>query len=97
MPRSTQPLDPAPRAAPAIGSLRLSALRAEHLDRLYVELLDHGGTGGRILSPKTVYDAHFVIRSALRVAVHRHLVDRNVAHEARPLRISMRSRSSPEV
>ena len=82
---------------PAIGSHRLSALRAEHLDRLYIELLDHGGTGRRPLSPKTVYDAHVVIRSALHVAVARHLVDHNVAHDARPPRISMRSRSTPEV
>ena len=83
--------------APAIGSHRLSALRAEHLDRLYVELLDHGGAEGRRLSPKTVYDAHMVIRSALGVAVARHLVDHNVAHDARPPRVSTRSRSTPEV
>jgi len=82
---------------PAIGALRLNALRAEHLDRLYVELLDHGGANGRPLSPKTVYDAHVVIRSALRVAVARHLVDRNVAHDARPPRNSRRSRPTPEV
>ena len=51
---------------PAIGSHRLSALRAEHLDRLYIELLDHGGTGRRPCLPRPSTTSHVVIRSALR-------------------------------
>ncbi len=83
--------------APAIGTHRLAGLRAEHLDRMYNDLLDHGGRDGAALSPKTVYDAHVVMRSSLRFAVERHLVDHNVAVEARPPRMSTRSRPSPEI
>jgi integrase len=82
---------------PAIGEHRLSALRAEHLDRLYADLVDHGGVGGRSLALKTVYDVHVVIRSALHFAARRHLVDHNVALETRPSRSTTRSRPSPEI
>ncbi|MAT04780.1 MAG: hypothetical protein CL424_07030 [Acidimicrobiaceae bacterium] len=83
--------------APAIGQHRLNNLRAEHLDRLYRDLLDHGGTGHRPLSAKTVYDVHLVIRSSFRDATRRHLVDHNVALETRPPRVRTRSRHSPEI
>jgi integrase len=78
---------------PAIGLLRLTALHAEHLNRLYTELLDRGSTTGGPLSAKTVYDAHVVISSALKSAVERHLVD----HNASPPRNTKRSRPAPEV
>ena len=83
--------------APAIGAHRLAGLRAEHLDRMYNELLAHGGRDGGALSAKTVYDVHVVMRSSLRFAADRHLVDHNVAADARPPRISTRSRPSPEI
>ena len=83
--------------APAIGTHRLASLRAEHLDRMYNDLLEHGGRDGGTLSPKTVYDTHVVMRSSLRFAVDRHLVDHNGAADARPPRISTRSRPSPEI
>ena len=70
--------------APAIGAHRLAGLRPEHLDRMYNELLAHGGRDGGALSAKTVYDVHVVMRSALRFAVDRHLVDHNIATDARP-------------
>ena len=82
---------------PAVGAHRLAGLRAEHLDRMYNDLLAHGGRGGGALSAKTVYDVHVVMRSSLRFAVDRHLVDHNVAADARPPRISTRSRPSPEI
>ncbi|HUF99610.1 MAG TPA: site-specific integrase [Ilumatobacter sp.] len=82
---------------PAIGAHRLACVRAEHLDRMYNDLLTHGGRDGGVLSSKTVYDVHVVMRSSLRFAVDRHLVDHNVATEARPPRISTRSRPSPEI
>ena len=82
---------------PAIGAHRLAGLRAEHLDRMYNDLLAHGGRDGGALSAKTVYDVHVVMRSSLRFAVDRHLVDHNVAADARPPRISTRSRPSPEI
>jgi hypothetical protein len=80
---------------PVIGDHRLNALRPEHLNRLYVELLDQGGAGGRGLALKTVYDVHIVIRSALHDARRRHLVDHNVALDTRPPRATTRSRRSP--
>jgi integrase len=83
--------------APAIGEHRLGALRAEHLDRLYADLVDHGGVGGRSLALKTVYDVHVIIRSALCFALRCHLVDHNVALDARPPRPTTRSRPSPEI
>jgi integrase len=84
-------------SASAIGAHRLAGLRAEHLDRMYNELLAHGGRDDGALSAKTVYDVHVVMRSSLRFAVDRHLVDHNVAADARPPRISTRSRPSPEI
>ncbi len=82
---------------PAIGFHRLAGLRAEHLDRMYVDLLAHGGRNGAALSAKTVYDVHVVMRSSLRFAADRHLVDHNVAADARPPRTSTRSRPSAEI
>ena len=81
---------------PAVGVHRLAGLRAEHLDRMYNDLLAHGGRDGEALSAKTVYDVHVVMRSSLRFVVD-HLVDHNVATDARPPRISTRSRPSPEI
>ena len=82
---------------PAVGLHRLASLRAEHLNRLYNDLLTHGGVTGGPLSAKTVYDAHVVISSALKGAVDRHLVDHNVARDANPPRSSTRSRSAAEI
>lgn len=82
---------------PAIGAHRLAGLRAEHLDRMYNDLLAHGGRDDGALSAKTVHDVHVVMRSSLRFAVDRDLVDHNVAADARPPRISTRSRPSPEI
>jgi integrase len=64
---------------------------------MYNELLAHGGRDGGGLSAKTVYDVHVVMRSSLRFALDRHLVDHNVAADARPPRSSTRSRPSPEI
>lgn len=83
--------------APAIGRHRLNNLRVEHLDRLYRDLLDRGGANQSPLSAKTVYDVHLVIRSALRDATRRRLVDHNVALDTRPPRVRTRSRHSPEI
>jgi integrase len=82
---------------PAIGDHRLNALRPEHLNHLYVELVDHAGAGGPGLALKTVYDVHIVIRSALDDARRRHLVDQNVALDTRPPRATTRSRRTPEI
>jgi hypothetical protein len=54
--------------APVVSDLQLTSLRAEHLDRLYTNLVDRGAANGGPLAAKTVYDVHIVIRSALRHA-----------------------------
>ncbi len=64
---------------PRLGHVPLSALRADHFDRLYSDLLLTGGRNGRALSPKTVHEVHLIIRNALDLATQRRLVDHNVA------------------
>ena len=58
--------------------MKLKALGASHLQRLYARLLDRG------LAPKTVRNVHGVIRRALNQAVAWDLVGRNVAVAAQP-------------
>jgi len=82
---------------PAIGTIAVSSVRPEHLDRLYSDLIDHGSANGGPLSTKTVYDVHVVIRSALGHAVRSRLVDHNVALDARPPRPTTGSRPSPQI
>jgi hypothetical protein len=53
---------------PALGSMPLRSLRAEHLDRFYTDLLTTGGERASGLAPKTVYDVHVIIRAALGTA-----------------------------
>jgi integrase len=65
---------------PRIGAIRLSALTAEHIERCYREL----GEGG--LSPSTIAAVHRVLHRALRVAVQRGRVPRNVAGLVQPPR-----------
>jgi len=63
---------------PAIGSITLRRLRADHLDGLYESLAATGGRTGTGLAPKTILEVHMIIRAALDVAVERELVVRNV-------------------
>jgi integrase len=66
----------APKCKPgdaAIGHHRLDRLQPEHLERLYGALADKG------LSPASILRAHRVLSRALRVAVQRGKVARNVA------------------
>ena len=64
---------------PRLGAVSLRSLRADHLDDLYNHLLSGGSKHGGPLAPKTVHEAHLVVRNALDLAVRRDLVDRNVA------------------
>jgi integrase len=81
---------------PALGAMPLRSVRAEHLDRLYAELLATGGVKKTGLAPKTIYDVHVVIRSAFTQAVRQHLVAVNPALGAQPPRSRLRQRSGPE-
>jgi integrase len=58
---------------PKIGHYRLTKLDAEHVERLHADLLASG------LAPKTVLNVHRTLSRALRVAVARGKLQRNVA------------------
>ncbi len=59
---------------PRLGSVELGALRTEHIDGLYEDLLAAGGRDGAMLSPKTVHETHLIVRNALDLAVHRRTI-----------------------
>src|SRR3954471_21985064 len=65
---------------PAIGRHRLDRLRPEHLDQLYMQLLDAG------YSPATVLRDHRILSRALTVAMQRGHIGRNVARLVDPPR-----------
>ncbi len=81
---------------PRLGDIQLRRLRAEHLDRLYLELLTTGNQHGESLAPKTVYDVHVVLRACLGDAKRRHYLTTNIALEARPPRPQAQARKGPE-
>ena len=54
---------------PRIGAMRLQAVRPATLSRLYRDLLEAGGAGGRPLSPATVEKVHRMLSKAFRDAV----------------------------
>ena len=58
--------------APKVGHHRLDRLQPEHVERMYAELLAAG------LSPASVLQAHRVLSRALKVAMQRGRVARNV-------------------
>jgi hypothetical protein len=57
----------------AVGRTPIRRLRAQHLERLYDQML-HPNDGKRALAPKTVLEVHLIIRAALNDAVTRGLV-----------------------
>ncbi|WP_020580009.1 tyrosine-type recombinase/integrase [Actinopolymorpha alba] len=54
---------------PRIGGMRLQAVRPATLSKLYRDLLESGGEGGRPLSQRTVDYVHAVLRKAFNDAV----------------------------
>jgi integrase len=73
---------------PRIGDIRLQALTPADLNRLYDELEESGGRGGRGLSGKTVANVHGVLHKALADAVKQDKVVRNVADAVDPPKAS---------
>lgn len=63
---------------PGLGHVRLQQLTPEHLDRFYADRLAAG------LASKTVRNLHTMLRKALKDAVRKNLVVRNVADAADP-------------
>ena len=72
---------------PAIGSVRLSKLTAQHLDSVYASV-NH--------SPASIRKIHQVASGALKQAVRWKLVARNVAEEATPPSLGARNINPPE-
>ncbi len=66
--------------APALGSLRLQALTAVHLQQYMTQKLSEG------LSPNTIRKHHTLISTALRLAVRQNMLSRNVAECVDPPR-----------
>lgn len=70
------------RLVPSLGHVRLQHLSPDHLDVFYAELLAAG------LAAKTVRNMHTLLHKALRDAVRKDLVPRNVADAADPPRLA---------
>lgn len=66
------------RAKATLGSVKLTKLTAQHLDRAYSSWLADG------LSPTTVHHVHAVISAALRQAVRWQVIPRAVTESAEP-------------
>ena len=66
---------------PTLGKLKLTQLQPSHIQQLYGQLTARG------LSPKSVRNAHAVLRHALGKAVEWNLVPRNAAALAQPPRV----------
>jgi len=66
---------------PGLGKHRLDRLQPEHLERLYIRMLNEGK------SPATAHQAHRTIRTALNEAVRRGYLGRNPASLAKAPRL----------
>jgi len=72
---------------PALGSLVLTALKPEHLQRYYSEKLSKGRCDGKgALSPRTIRHHHVMLHNALESAVKWGLLSRNSADGVSPPR-----------
>jgi integrase len=70
--------------APALGRVKLEALRKAHVDRLYADLL-RAKPDGAGLAPSSVRRVHAVLHAALEEAVRGDLIPRNpAAHANKP-------------
>lgn len=69
---------------PHIGDMRVRALRAHHLDRLYTDLRDHGARDGGPLAPGSVRKVHTILTSALGQARKWGIITINPADNATP-------------
>src|SRR5680860_1327374 len=72
---------------PGVGAHRLSALRPEHLEALYVRMLKARTKGGTLTQPATVHQVHRTVRAALNEAVRRGYATSNPAKLARAPRV----------
>ena len=73
----------AKRLKQQLGRYKLQALTPLQIEKVYAEMLDHGGRNGEGLAAKTVKNTHVVLRKALADAERLGLVTRNSAAAAR--------------
>jgi integrase len=71
---------------PALGHVPIQQISADHLDRFYADLV------ARELATKTVRNIHVLVHRALRDAVRKNLVPRNVADAADPPKLNRANR-----
>lgn len=72
---------------PGIGKHRLTALRPEHLERLYADILATSTKSGARTRPATAHQVHRTVRAALNEAVRRGHLAKNPAFVARAPRV----------
>lgn len=73
---------------PRLGHLRLSALRASHIEALLIEIAAGNAGRARPIGPATIRRVHATIRSALSSAKRQGLVSTNVASNVELPRVS---------
>jgi integrase len=64
--------------APALGGTALADLDPRQLERLYADLLDHGGRNAQPLALRTIRYVHAVLHKALGDAVRTGVIDTNI-------------------
>jgi integrase len=72
---------------PTLGKVHLARLNTAQIDRLYTQLRQSGGSGGRPLAPATVRQVHAILRRALNQGVKWDWLSVNPAQHASPPRI----------
>ena len=81
---------------PGLGSVRLSRLRPDEIDRFYAGLRDHGGVDRRGLAPATVRRVHGILRRALGQGVKWGWLAVNPAVNATPPRVPTPELAPPD-
>jgi len=82
---------------PHIGAVRVGELTTARIDRLYAELGQAGGIGGKPLAPATLARTHVVLRSALAHAVRWEWIWDNPAERAHRIQTPPAEQSPPTV
>ena len=72
---------------PGIGKHKLTKLKPEHLERLYLRMLKTETKSGTLTKPATAHQVHRTVRTALNEAVRRGYLTKNPATLARTPRI----------
>jgi integrase len=81
-------IDMRAKIIPRIGQMALTDVKAKHLRRMYADLLDSGGRGGKPLAPKSVRNYGTTLRRAFQDAVEDDLLKSNPAAAVKLPRVS---------